>query len=267
MAQATFDDAVFAMDEMDDAKPPSLFWTFVEGRAIFELGSFLSLRLLMRYLPKGDGHPVIVLPGFLASDASTRPLRGVLKDLNYVPYAWGMGRNLKFDDEREEQMLGLLDQAYRDHGQKVSIIGWSLGGVFAREIAKAAPEKVRSVISLGSPISSNRNYSNARKLYDRINGAPEHTQTARMAQLHVPPPAPTTSIMSKTDGIVAWQGSVQPDDASNPNTENIEVPASHFGLGVNPLVIYLIADRLAQAEDEWAPFDRDGFKGVFFRAP
>jgi len=256
-------------DAMDntDAKPPSLFWTLAEGRAIFELGSFISLRLLMRHLPKGDGHPVIVLPGFLASDASTRPLRGVLKDLNYAPYAWGMGHNLKFDDEREAQMLELLDRAYSEHAEQVSIIGWSLGGVFAREIAKAAPDKVRSVISLGSPISSNRNYSNARNLYDRINGEPEHTQAARMAQLHVPPPAPTTSIFSKTDGIVAWRGSVQPEHEANEQIENIEVPASHFGLGVNPLVIYLIADRLAQKKGEWKPFDRDGFKGVLFRTP
>ncbi len=251
----------------DNAKPPSLFWTLTEGRAIFELGWFLSLRPLMNRLPSGDGHPVLVLPGFLASDASTRPLRGVLKGLDYAPYAWGLGRNLKFDDAREAEMLSLLDEIYEQHNRKISIIGWSLGGLFAREIAKARPELVRSVITLGSPISPNRNHSNARSLYDRMNGSPDVAQSERMAQLNVPPPAPTTSIFSKTDGIVAWRGSVQHDHPDHPHTENIEVPASHFGLGVNPLVVYLIADRLAQTEGDWTPFDRDGLKGVVFRAP
>ncbi len=258
--------AEFAM-EHHDAKPPSWFWTLAEGRAVFELGSFYWLRLLMRYLPKGDGHPVIVLPGFLASDVSTRPLRGVLKDLHYAPYAWGMGRNMRFDDTREAEMRALVDGIYSEHKRKVSLIGWSLGGVFAREIAKAAPEAVRSVITLGSPISSNRNYSNARRLYDHINGPPEELQSERMAQLHVPPSSPTTSIYSKTDGIVAWQGSIQDNDPNNLQTENIEVPASHCGLGVNPLVMYLIADRLAQTEGAWAPFDRSGIKSLVFPTP
>lgn len=266
MAEMAYDDDLVGPDGFrDHAKPPSLLLTLTEGRAIFELGSFVSLRLLMRHLPKGDGHPVLVLPGFLASDASTGPLRGVLKDLDYKPYKWGLGRNLRFDDNREAEMLELLDKIYDEHGERVSIVGWSLGGVFAREVAKARPEKVRFVISLGSPISSNRNYSNARKLYDRINGAPEHTQAARMAQLHVPPPAPTTSIFTKYDGVVAWQGSIQDPDEANAQTENIEVPASHFGLGVNPLVIYLIANRLAQGLDAWEPFDDSGFKSLLMR--
>ena len=246
-------------------KPPSWFWTFSEGRAVFELGGYYSLRFFMRHLPKGDGHPVIVLPGFFASDFSTRPLRNALKTLGYESYGWGLGRNLKFNQEREAQMLALLDRVYHKHGQKVSIIGWSLGGVFAREIAKISPDLVRSVITLGSPVENHKNYSNARHVYDQINGAPEVNQAERMENLHVPPPLPTTSIFTKTDGIVAWRGSIQRDDPDNPETENIEVPASHFGLGVNPFVIYAIADRLAQPEGEWAPFDVQGLKRVVYK--
>lgn len=248
-----------------DAKPPSIFWTLTEGRAVFELGSFYASRLFLRRLPKGDGHPVIVLPGFFASDVSTRPLRSLLKDIGYSPQAWGLGRNLRFNPEREQAMLDLLDRVVDDHGEAASIIGWSLGGVFAREIAKMAPDKVRSVITLGSPISSNRNYSNARHLYDRINGAPEQVQASRMAQLHVPPKAPTTSIYTKSDGIVSWRGSVQKPEEGYPHTENVEIPASHCGLGVNPLAMYVIADRLAQKPGEWQPFNRDGFKSLIFR--
>jgi len=246
-------------------KPPSLFWTFSEGRAIFEMGGFYSMRPFLKHLPKGDGHPVIVLPGFFASDFSTRPLRSALKELGYEPHAWGLGRNLKFNRKREAQLLALLDRVYTRHERKVSIVGWSLGGVFAREIAKLSPEKVRSVISLGSPIAAHRNYSNARRIYDQINGAPEDNESERMAQLHVPPSAPTTSIFTKTDGIVAWRGSIQHDHEANSQTENIEVPASHFGLGVNPFVLYAVADRLSQPEGDWKPFDFKGLKKVFYK--
>lgn len=247
-------------------RPPSLFWTLMEGRAAFEFGSFYSLRLLMRHLPKGDGHPVLVLPGFVASDVSTRPLRSVLKDLGYAPYGWGLGRNLKFNEEREREMGALVDRIHVEHGRKLSIVGWSLGGVFARELAKRAPEKVRSVITLGSPITRHRDYSNARRLYDAINGPPETTRADQLNRLGEAPPVPTTSVFSRTDGVVAWRGSLQAPDGRNAQTENIEVPASHFGLGVNALVVYLIADRLAQSEGAWKPFDADaGYRRLLYR--
>jgi len=242
-------------------KAPSLFWTMVEGRAIFEFNSFYAMRPLMKKLPKGDGHPVIIFPGFVASDSSTKPMRSLFKDLGYKTYGWGLGRNLKFDAKLETDMLALLDRVYKKHGRKVSLIGWSLGGIFAREIAKKNPDAVRSVITLGSPISGDNEHSNAHHLYDFLNGAPTKAMADRMAKMNEAPPVPTTSIYSKTDGIVAWKGSVQ-----NPGeqTENISVPASHTGLGVNPIVMYAIADRLAQPEGQWIPFDRSGMRGLFF---
>ena len=258
--------AVSPMSDNSDGRPPNLFWTLAEGRAVFELGWFMTLRPLMRRLPRGDGHPVIVLPGFLASDGSTRPLRGLLKDLGYAAHAWGMGRNMHFNNDRERELLDLLDRVHHEFGENVSLVGWSLGGVFAREIAKARPDKVRMVISLGSPIRSPRDHSNATHFYDRVNGTPEEEELERIENLNTPPPVPTTSIYSKTDGIVSWQGSVQDPHPDNPYTENVEIPASHFGIGVNPLARYVIADRLAQAEDEWSPFDRGGFKGLLFGA-
>ena len=249
----------------DAARPPSWFWTFVESRAVYELGSFYLARPLLKNLPKGDGHPVLVLPGFLASDLSTRPLRALLKDLGYASYAWGMGWNLKFNDDREAAMIKLLERIYKERQEKISIIGWSLGGVFAREIAKARPQIVRSVISLGSPIKAPKEFSNASHLYEQLNGKPGEREFERYAQLPVPPSVPTTSIYSKTDGIVAWQGSIQDPHPDNPYTENIEIPASHIGLGVNPLTMVAIADRLAQKEGEWCPFDRAGYRSLFFK--
>ena len=247
-------------------KGPSLFWTLTEGsRASFEFSTFFALRRLMKRLPKGDGHPVIFFPGFVASDYSTKPMRKLFTDLGYQTYGWNLGRNLVFNAKREAQMQALLKRVYKKHGEKVSIIGWSLGGLFAREVAKAYPEYVRSVISLGSPISGDPDHSNAGRLFKYFNGEPDAEMLARMKSMSIAPPVPTTSIYTKADGVVAWKGSIQ--RKSKTPSENIEVPASHIGLGVNPLVMYAIADRLAQAKDEWAPFEMSGMKRFIFKTP
>jgi pimeloyl-ACP methyl ester carboxylesterase len=160
-------------------------------------------------------------------------------------------------------MHDLVERLYRDSGnRKVSLIGWSLGGVFAREIAKAMPDKVRLVISLGSPITNDRGHTNARRLFEKLNGEePEPVKAGRFRDLETAPPVPTTSILTKSDGIVAWRGSVQ---HGGDQTENIVIPASHCGMGVNPVAMVAIADRLAQAEGKWRPFDRGGLRGLVF---
>ena len=245
-------------------KGPALFWTLTEGaRASAEMTSFVLLRQLMKRLPKGDGHPVIFFPGFVASDRSTKPMRKLLKDLGYKTYGWGLGRNLVFNDHREAKMNALLERVYKEHGQKVSVVGWSLGGVFAREVAKSNPHMVRSVISLGSPISGDVEHSNAGRLYAVFNGKPSETMGARLDTISEAPPVPTTSIYTKTDGVVAWKGSIQRPGKTP--SENICVPASHIGLGVNPLVMYALADRLAQPEGEWTPFEAEGLKRFIFK--
>lgn len=249
---------------LSSARPPHPLLTLCEGRAVFEFGSFIALRRAMRRLPKGDGHAVIVLPGFLASDRSTRPLRGLLNDLGYVSFGWELGRNVRFDAAREEALYALLDRVHGQSGRSVSLVGWSLGGLFAREMAKQSPSKVRQVISLGSPISGDRGHTNARHLFERLNGKePEPLQQGRFHHLEEAPPVPTTSILSRSDGIVAWRGSVQ---SRGPQAETLEVFSSHCGLGVNPMVLYAIADRLAQPEGGWQPFDRTGWRSLAFRA-
>ena len=128
------------------ARPPHLFWTLSEGRALVELGAFYALRGPLAMLPRGDGHSVLVLPGFLASDRSTKPMRDLLKSLGYDAHGWDMGRNIRIDNAREAQMNDLLDRIHASSGRKVSIIGWSLGGVFAREIAKYPPDQAQSAV-------------------------------------------------------------------------------------------------------------------------
>ena len=246
------------------ARPPSRLLTLAEpSRAFGELASFYALRPLMSALPRGDGHGVLVLPGFMASDYPTRPLRSLLSDLGYDAVGWKLGRNVKVDNARIEAMMGCVDELHSRTGRPVSIVGWSLGGVFARELAKMAPEKVRLVISLGSPISDDRGHTNAARLFELLNGKePEPLRDGGFRGLGDAPPVPTTSILTRTDGVVHWRGSVQCGDRQD--CENIEVIASHCGLGVNPAVVYAVADRLAQDEGSWKPFEAKGLASLFF---
>ena len=246
--------------------PPSKLLALTEGhRAMGELAAFVALRPLMSFLPRGDGHGVLVLPGFMATDSSTVPMRRLLSQLGYEVAGWNLGRNLRVDNERVEAMARCVNELYQKTGGKISIIGWSLGGVFARELAKQMPDKVRQVITLGSPISDNRRYTNARPIFEAINGKrPEPMKSGKFKKLSDAPPVPTTSILTKADGVVHWKGSVQHPAKNNPQTENIEVFASHVGLGVNPAVMLAIADRLAQPEGEWAPFRARGWASMLF---
>lgn len=240
------------------------FWRFMEPRAIFEWQSFYALRPLLKTLKKGDGHPVIVFPGFGGSDRSTKPLRGLLSSLGYQVHGWGLGSNVIFNDELEAEMVALVEEVAKQSDQKVSLVGWSLGGLYAREIAKICPESVRGVITMGSPISGRARHSNAQSLFQALNGEPSKHDRVRQHSLHEAPPVPTTSVYSKTDGIVAWEGSVQ---KTGNQIDNIQVPASHLGFGVNPLVMVVLADRLALPENQWRPFDRSGLKSLIFKQP
>lgn len=236
------------------ARPPHRFWTLVEGRAMFELGAFYMSRPLLASLPKGDGHAVQVLPGFMATNTSTVPLRRLLGELGYDAHGWDSGRNVRVDNALISRLEAQLKRLNDKTGRKVSLVGWSLGGVLARELAKLHPERVRLVVSLGSPISDDRNHTSAARLFELLNGKePEPMRGGRFRALGEAPPVPTTSIFTKTDGIVHWRGSVQKPAATR--TENIEVYASHCGLGVNPSVMLALADRLAQPEGSWAPFE------------
>jgi pimeloyl-ACP methyl ester carboxylesterase len=235
--------------------PPSLLWLLLEGRAAGELATTVALRPLLRRLPRGDGHPVLLLPGFLASDFSTRPLRGFLRDLDYWAHRWKLGRNLGLIGNLEDQMAARLAAVSDAHdGRRVSLIGWSLGGVYARVLANRFPERVRSVITLGSPFAVDTKANNSWRLYEWLTDQRiDEISDERIAEMRDTPPVPTTSIFSRTDGIAAWQSSLQREEA---RAESIRVPGSHLGLGFNPLVLYAIADRLAQPEDGWQPFFR-----------
>ena len=251
-------------DRVDkQVRAPGALRLALEMRAPWEFGAAIAALPILRMAPLGDGHPVLVFPGLAASDLSTGLLRRYLADRNYVPHRWRQGRNLGprpgvlADCERH---LALLHNRY---GRKVSLIGWSLGGIYARETAKKLPDCVRCVITLGTPFAGHPRATNAWQLYEAVSGERVDSRTD-WEEIKRAPPVPTTSIYSRTDGIVAWQCSVQ---ENGPSAENIEVEASHVGLGVNPAVLYAIADRLAQPEGAWQRFDRSGLKGLVYKDP
>ena len=150
--------------------PPSRTLMFLEGRAISELGAFLGALPLLSLAPRGDGHPVLVLPGLVASDTSTRPLRSFLKSRGYAVSGWRQGRNLGLRHGVQDAMVDLVQELNDTHGRKVSLVGWSLGGLYARQLAKMMPERVRSVITLGSPFASGPKATNAWRVYEMASG-------------------------------------------------------------------------------------------------
>ena len=254
-----------AVTDEERLRPPSLFLMLAETRALFELNSSLLLSPLLLRAPKGDGHPVLALPGFLASDLSMAPMRRYLKELGYDTRAWNMGRNLGGVASKRSALRDLLTGIHGQIGRKVSLIGWSLGGVYARDLALQMPDMVRSVITLGSPFASGPKATNAWRVYEIASGRRADEEDARFGgALSSTPPVPTTAIFSRTDGICAWQGCMEQTSATS---ESIEVESSHCGMGHHPAAVYAVADRLAQPEGEWAPFDRSGWRGLVYPNP
>jgi pimeloyl-ACP methyl ester carboxylesterase len=248
---------------VDRSRPPSRLLLALEVRAIWELQAFLAAYPLLQRAPRGDGHPVLVLPGLAASDVSTRPLRTYLRAQGYAAHGWKQGPNHGPRSGVEAGIDARLVELAQRYNRKVNLIGWSLGGVLARETARRSPDLVRQVITLGSPFANEPKASNAWRLYEVLSGRRVDDWPDREA-MKLPPPVPSTGIYTRSDGIVAWQGCREQESAT---TENIEVEGSHSGLGYNPAALYVIADRLALPEGEWRPFDRSGLRSLLYADP
>ena len=252
-----------ARDGHEALRPPGWRELMLEARAPWEFAAGLLSWWQAHRLPRGEGQPGVGFPGLAASDASTLLLRQVLKRLGYSPYGWGQGFNAGPRSGVLANCLEHIEEVHGRHGRRVSLIGWSLGGLYAREMAKLVPERVRQVITMGSPFAGHPRATNAWPLFRLLSG--HHEIDPRLqARLREPPPRPTTSIFSRTDGVVHWQCSVQSPAHQN---ENVELSASHFGMGFNPMVLYVIADRLAQQEHAWRPFEREGLRRLFYPEP
>jgi pimeloyl-ACP methyl ester carboxylesterase len=234
--------------------PPSPLLALTElHRVAIEVVSLQLSSSLLERAPKGDGHPVMVLPGFMGSDTYNASLRRFLASLGYAVHGWGLGQNLGPRDGALEKLAERLEDLADRYGSKLSLVGHSLGGIFARELAREFPDRVRQVISLGSPFGvGRRTGSYPARLFARLN--PRETLTVEENRLHLAPPVPTTAVYSRGDGIVNWRTSRQSPVHGHVHSENIEVYGSHCGMTLNPTIWYLVADRLAQPELSWRPF-------------
>jgi pimeloyl-ACP methyl ester carboxylesterase len=252
---------------------PKLRHLLAEGRTVLEFGlTSMALPLLMG-APRGDDHPVMVLPGFMASDISTKPIRSFLKLKGYQSVGWGLGRNLGTEIVGGQNVISdrLINQIIRlsvRHDKKVSLVGWSLGGILAREVARVIPDHVRQVISLGSPFNGPFGSAPvASRFFKLFNGDIGSREPEALLRMLLPPPVPSSAIFSRTDGIAHWQACKDNHECLISQTENIEVKGSHTGLGHNPQVIWIVANRLAQPEGQWQPFLHKKLHRTFYPDP
>jgi pimeloyl-ACP methyl ester carboxylesterase len=235
---------------------PSLALLSIEPlRAALEYASMLFMNKAA--MPPGDGHPVVIFPGLAADQRSLHPLKEFCEQLGYATCDWGRGFNTGPQGDVDawiDELARHVNELVPPSGQSMSLIGWSLGGIYAREVAKKLPGRVRQVITIGTPFAGSGEQTNVSWIYRLLNGKQPRLDNALAARLRTPPDVPTTSIFSRSDGIVAWQACC--DEGGADHTENIEVDGSHCGLGWNLEVLAVIADRLHQPPRAWQPYTR-----------
>lgn len=240
--------------ETDRGSRPSLLLQALEmPRAWGEYAALVGAAPLLHLAPKGDGAPVVVLPGFTGTDGSTLALRKYLERVGHRPVAWGLGTNIGPSRKILNGIDRLVDRLADQHGQPVQLVGWSLGGIFARNVAVRHPGLVRRVVTLGSPYRLlDHHKSHAAWIYEMC--APLHDAAEDLppgGPASEPLSVPSTSIYSRTDGIVPWWACIEPESDL---AENVHVFSSHNGLGHNPLALYAVADRLALPPRALTPF-------------
>jgi pimeloyl-ACP methyl ester carboxylesterase len=248
---------------------PSLLSSMLEWRALFELASLPYATPLLLSAPRGDGHPVLLLPGFMGTEGSLFGLEFFLRNRGHAVQTWGLGRNVGFRPGHASAIESKIRHLHHSSGKKVSLVGWSLGGVFALYGAHRASECVRNVVTLGSPISIDGGGSASPPLLQALYrlvahpmGSAAHSMQPRakiLRERHVVP-VPMSCLYSLSDGVVPPQeATIDGDPARH---ENIRISGSHTGLGFNPLVLQIVADRLAQPEGQWRPYQPSGVAGL-----
>jgi hypothetical protein len=223
----------------------------LEGRVVFEFLATVLATPLLTAMPRGDGHCVVLIPGFMQDGSNMLPMQRYLEVLGYetrICNAVAHGVTV----ESVVRYASEIDSLARTTGAPVSIIGWSLGGLIARALASQRPRSIRQVITLGSPFSGDPADNALARIFGCMSGvltAPVEEQVASAARQSLT--IPSSSIYSRSDGIVPWQNCI--DASSGPYSENIEVMSSHAGLGVHPMALLVIANRLQQPTEGWHP--------------
>jgi pimeloyl-ACP methyl ester carboxylesterase len=251
---------------------PHLLYSITEWRALFEMAMLPYTLPALLAAPKGDGHPVLLMPGFMANEGTLIALKTFLRSRGYAVENWGFGRNVGFHNKHAQALEQKIRYLHHTTGRKVSLVGWSLGGVFSLYGAHQASECVRTVITLGSPVSVDPDGSKSpalvKAMYRMIAhpmGPSAHVMQPRAKKLRemTQLPVPMSCLYSISDGVVpAQEATIDGDPALH---ENIRISGSHSGLGFNAMVMCIVADRLAQPEGQWQPFKPEGLSGAVYR--
>ncbi|UVO55627.1 alpha/beta hydrolase [Sphingomonas sp. SUN039] len=240
---------------MTPTPPPSkALWAAELPRAVWAFASLLPARAMLDAAPRGDGRPVMLLPGLVNSDRSMTIMRRYLNGLGYRCTGWGLGRNLgnRAIGAGAEKLIAQVEALAREAGEPVTLIGVSLGGIIARFAAHRVPHAVREVITVASPYAGDPRATNVWRAYEwltgeRIDGAATQAQRAEIAQ---PLPVPATAIWSRSDGLVSGYVCRDPADSG---CRALETPGSHMGVQWRPAVLRAIADVLGESARERAP--------------
>lgn len=228
---------------MIEPRPPSIMAMAGESLTPLELPRLLAASPTLALQSRGSGQPVMVLPGLGASNTSTAPMRRYLLWLGYDVQGWRLGQNRGDVAAMLPRVVEQLEEFHADSGSRVNLVGWSLGGVLAREAARDNPALVRQVVTMGSPIVGGPKYTSLGRIYAQRGQDVDAIAATVAARESTPINVPVTSIYSRRDGIVGWQASI---DRRTRGAENIEVSATHFGLGFSPAVYKILAQKLAQ---------------------
>jgi hypothetical protein len=235
-------------------RAPSL--SLLATEPVRALLDYVAARVAVAPEHVGDGHPVVVYPGLGGGALTTSHLRKFLAKSGFEAHDWGGGINTGPEGDFDAWLSrweSHVRELHAQQGRSVSLVGWSLGGVYARELARRCPDAVRQVVTLGTPFASLGDANHAGAIYKMVNRDTSRLTPEIEARLRETPPVPTTSIYSKSDGIVSWRGCIE---RRTDHSESVEVSASHLGMGTHPEVLRIVANRLAQPEGQWRPLRR-----------
>jgi Alpha/beta hydrolase family len=203
----------------------------------------------------GDGHPVVIFPGLGTDGSAVAPLRAHCEALGYTAFDWGQGFNTgpRGDvDQWLSELASNVSLSLQPFEQRATLIGWSLGGLYAREVGKILKDQVQQVITIATPFNATSDVTNVGWLYRLLGGNSATFEPALSKRLKEAPSVPTTSIYSRSDGVVAWETCIH--DKTSKHVQDIEIESSHIGMGWNNATLQIIADRLAQKRGAWRPY-------------
>ncbi len=236
----------YEIDQINQKIPkPNILNMVLESRALVEWASIYCIYPFIPKRIKGEGKPVLIIPPYLGDDYSTSFVRRYLSSLGFKTYKWDQGINMikaHYIPRLEEK----LDDIYSAHGEKVSIVGWSGGGMFAKILANHHPKQVAQIVTIGSPVWG------LMDMKSRVDGILQFFRGKSLKEknkkfldeLEHVPDAPVTCIYTKTDGVLPWKHCMEAESYRS-DIQNIEVFGSHSGLGANASVLMATANALS----------------------